>query len=144
GALTLAPPFPPARQARCHIWGGPPFGDLLGQRNRAQGSKVSAADQGDRHERRMPEEAIQTEGEGGERDQRDGKQESNRRQSAHVGVNMPANRGAPAIPEAAHAFRGSELCRMLPRALPRTGEAPIGLLKNASNPAFSEIGWHLL
>jgi hypothetical protein len=47
------------------------------------------------------------------------------------GFAMPANRGAPAIPEAACAFRGSELCRMLPQALPLTGRAPIGSLENA-------------
>jgi len=44
---------------------------------------------------------------------------------------MLANRGVPALGKAACAFRGSELCLMLPQALPRTSDAPIGSLKNA-------------
>jgi hypothetical protein len=40
---------------------------------------------------------------------------------------------APALGEAARAFQGSELVSVLPHTLPRTSEAPIGLLKNARN-----------
>src|SRR5215831_1592888 len=53
-------------------------------------------------------------------------------------ADVAVNRAAPAIPEAAHALRGCELCLTLPQALPRTRGSYWLTQKTPIIPAFSE------
>src|SRR5262249_4292245 len=76
GNKAMVLPYPPTPAERLR--------NLFGQRNRADGPEISAADQGGGHDRRMREGASQAEGDAHQRDRQDGEQESDIRRVAHA------------------------------------------------------------